>query len=57
MLGGVGDTLEHPGYGELDGGVAPAWLGEETVAPGDSGQHQRREQIEEERKTNAIALT
>ena len=41
---------------EVDGGGAPAGLGEERVAPGDSGQHHRREQVEEERKVEAIAL-
>ena len=56
MLGEDGDRLERPGHGEVDGGGAPAGLGEERVAPGDFGQHQRREQVEEERKVAAIAL-
>ena len=56
MLGEDGDGLERPGHGEVDGGGASAGLGEERVAPGDSGQHQRREQVEDERKVEAIAL-
>ena len=40
-----------------DGGGALAGLGEEDVAPGDSGQHKRREQAAERRKNEAIALT
>ena len=56
MLGEDGDGLERPGHGEVDGGGAPAGLGEERVAPGDSGQHQRHEQVEEERKVEAITL-
>ena len=56
MLGEGGDGLERPGHGEVDGGEALAGLGEERVAPGDSGQHQRREQVEDERKVEAIAL-
>ena len=40
----------------VDGGGAPAGLGEEDVAPGDSGQPKRREQAAEKRKTEAIAL-
>ena len=55
MLGGVGDTLERPGHGELDGGGAPAGLGEEAVAPGDSGQPKRRRQDAEKRWTETIA--
>ena len=39
-----------------DGGGASAGLGEEAVAPGDSGQLKRREQVIEKRKTEAIAL-
>ena len=39
-----------------DGGGAPVGLGEEAVAPGDSGQLKRREQVVEKRKTEAIAL-
>ena len=56
MLGEGGDGLERPGHGEVDGGGAPTGLGEERVAPGDSGQHQRREQVKDERKVEAIAL-
>ena len=56
VLGEGEDGLEHPGHGEVDGGRAPAGLREECVAPGDSGQHQRREQVEDERKVEAIAL-
>ena len=56
MLGEGGDGLERPGHGEVDGGGAPASLGEERVAPGDSGQPKRREQAEEERKVEAITL-
>ena len=39
-----------------DGGGASAGLGEEAVAPGDSVQLKRREQVIEKRKTEAIAL-
>ena len=54
MLGEVGDTLERPGHGELYGGGAPAGLGEEAVAPGDSGQPKWRRQAAERRKAEAI---
>ena len=54
MLGGVGDTLERPGHDELDGGGAPAGLGEEAVAPGDSSQPKWRRQAAERRKAEAI---
>ena len=56
VLGEDGDGLERSGHGEVDGGEAPAGLREERVAPGDSGQHKRREQAEEERKVEAIVL-
>ena len=56
MLGEDGDGLERPNHGDVDGGGAPAGLGEERVAPGDSGQHKRREQDEEECKVEAITL-
>ena len=56
VLGEDGDGLERPGHGEVDGGGAPAGLGEERVAPGDSGQHQRHEQVEQERKIEVIML-
>ena len=56
MLDEGGDALERLGHGEVDGGGASAGLGEERVASGDSGQHQRREQVEDERKVEAIAL-
>jgi len=56
VLGEDGDGLERPGHGEVDGGGAPAGLGEERVAPGDFGQHKRREQAKEERKVEAIVL-
>ena len=56
MFGEDGDGLERPGHDEVDGGGAPVGLGEEHVAPGDFGQHQRREQVKEERKVEAIAL-
>ena len=39
-----------------DGGGAPTRLGEEDVAPGDSGQPRRREQAAKKRKTKAIVL-
>ena len=56
VLGEDRDGLERPGHGEVDGGGAPAGLGEERIASGDSDQHRRREQVEEERKVEAIAL-
>ena len=56
VLGEDRDRLERPGHGEVDGGGASADLGEDRVASGDSGQHKRREQAEEERKVEAIAL-
>jgi len=56
VLGEDGDGLERPGHGEVDGGGAPAGLGEERVTPGNSGQHKRREQADEKRKAEAIAL-
>ena len=40
-----------------DGDGASAGLGEEAVAPGDSIQLKRREQVIEKRKTEAIALS
>ena len=39
VLGEDEDGLERPGHGEVDGGGAPAGLGEERVVPDDSGQH------------------
>ena len=56
MFGEDGDGLERPGHDEVDGGGASAGLGEEHVAPGDSGQPKQREQAEEEHKTEAITL-
>ena len=56
VLGEDRDGLERPGHGEVDGGGAPAGLGEERVAPSDFGQHKRREQAKEERKVEVIAL-
>ena len=40
----------------VDGGGAPAGLGQEDVAPGDSGQPKRREQAAEKRKAEVIVL-
>ena len=56
MLDEDGDGLERPSHGEVDGGGISAGSEEEGVAPGDSGQPKQREQAEEERKTEAIAL-
>ena len=39
-----------------DGGGASVGLGEEAVAPGDSGQLKRREQVVEKRKTEEMTL-
>ena len=39
-----------------DGGGASTGLEEEAVAPGDSDQLKRREQVVEKRKTEAIVL-
>jgi len=56
VLGEDRDGLERPSHGEVDGGGALAGLGEERVAPGNSSQHKRCEQAEEERKVEAITL-
>ena len=56
MLDEDGDGLERLGHGEVDGGGTSAGSEEEGVASGDSDQPKQHEQVEEERKTEAIML-